>query len=241
MALTWRVLLSHFMTMHISPSQCPLQPWIVQAQAHVSGGAWPNQELFQFLHSALPMVVGRTFDHRAVIHRWIAASHVRPGGLPPPLVLFVPLCVVYQRPRLPIVLECARCFLPCSRLMAVTEHVMPGLFPCLADLWHVASSCHVSIGDPDVAKEGFSCPCYAAATRVAASLNSRVASLCHLTMWHVWVDCWLQPPLPRALKLVRERNSLSMSAQRSAMLGTLIPKSTEQQEPCPDGLVGSAG
>ena len=40
-----------------------------------------------------------------------------------------------------------RCFLPCSHLMAVTEHVMPGLFPCLADLWRVARTSQ-TLGSP---------------------------------------------------------------------------------------------
>ena len=183
--------------------------------------------------------------------------------------------LTYPEQILPIVLECARCFLPCSHLMAVTEQVMPGLFPCLADLWHVAYTSQtlglpasldtqpglllftveapqpywpaavVSIGDPEVA-EGWRVSLANAAQRQqegrtrllarrdiappdtpqtiaqlppACSPHSRAASLCRLA---TWVDCWLQPPLPRALQLVPVRNSSSMSAHRSGMLGTQI-------------------
>ena len=64
-----------------------------QAQAHVPGGAWPNQELFQFLHSVLPatitpgtevmLVVGRAFDHHAVMRpcvRFIRGPHLPWSG-----------------------------------------------------------------------------------------------------------------------------------------------------------------
>ena len=36
--------------------------------------------------------------------------------------------------------ECARCFLPSSHILVVTERVMPGLFPNLADLWQIIST-----------------------------------------------------------------------------------------------------
>ena len=124
-----------------------------QAESHVPCDALPSPSLFEFMQAAIPaqvvpateaiLVVGSAFDHLAVMSRWIAAGHVCSSGSPPPLVIFVPLCAVYQRGTpglaqvLPIVLECARCFLPNSHILAVTEHIMPGLFPHLADLWQV--------------------------------------------------------------------------------------------------------
>ena len=44
-------------------------------------------------------------------------------------------------------MECARCFLPSSHILVVTERVMPGLFPNLADLWQIISTSQ-SLGVP---------------------------------------------------------------------------------------------
>ena len=44
-------------------------------------------------------------------------------------------------------LECARCFLPNSHILVVTERIMPGLFPHLADLWQVVCTTR-SLGSP---------------------------------------------------------------------------------------------
>ena len=84
------------------------------------------------------LVVGSAFDHHVL--QWIApaACHI---------------CAIYQRGTpglaqvLPIVLKCARCFLPNSHILAVTEHIMPGLFPHLADLWRVVRTTR-SLGSP---------------------------------------------------------------------------------------------
>ena len=92
------------------------------------------------------VVVGHNFHHQAAISRWLSVGHTCSAGSPPPFILFVPVCAVYEGVRpiasqvLPQVMECARCFLPSSHILVVTERVMPGLFPNLADLWQIIST-----------------------------------------------------------------------------------------------------
>ena len=133
-----------------------LENALQRARKRVVEGAWPNEDLFHYVDQVLPaqvtpwteviVVVGHNFQHQ-----------VRVGFLwGIPLVLFVPVCAVYEEVYpcasqvLPQVMECARCFLPSSHIFAVTERVMPGLFPNLADLWQIISTSQ-SLGVPGAA------------------------------------------------------------------------------------------
>ena len=133
-----------------------LEDALQRARERVVEGAWPNDDLFHYVDQILPaqvapwteviVVVGHNFHHQAAISRWLSVGHTCSAGSPPPLVLFVPVCAVYEGVHpvasqvLPQVMECARCFLPSSHILVVTERVMPGLFPNLADLWQIISA-----------------------------------------------------------------------------------------------------
>ena len=133
-----------------------LEDALQRARERVVEGAWPNDDLFHYVDQILPaqvtqwteviVVVGHNFHHQAAISRWLSVGHTCSAGSPPPLVLFVPVCAVYEGVHpvasqvLPQVVECARCFLPSSHSLVVTERVMPGLFPNLADLWQIIST-----------------------------------------------------------------------------------------------------
>ena len=130
-----------------------LEDALQRARERVVEGAWPNEDLFHYVDQVLPaqvtpwteviVVVGHNFQHQAAISRWLSVGHTCSAGSPP-LVLFVPVCAVYEgvypcaSQVLPQVMECARCFLPSSHILVVTERVMPGLFPNLADHIHLA-------------------------------------------------------------------------------------------------------
>ena len=136
-----------------------LEDALQRARERVVEGSWPNDDLFHYVDQILPaqvtpwteviVVVGHNFHHQAAISRWLSVGHTCSAGSPPPLVLFVPVCAVYEgvypgaSQVLPQVMECARCFLPSSHILVVTERVMPGLFPNLADLWQIISGCRV--------------------------------------------------------------------------------------------------
>ena len=142
-----------------------LEDALQRARERVVDGAWPNEDLFHYMDQELAaqvapwtevtVVVGHNFQHQAAILHWLSVGHTCSDGSPPSLVLFVLVCAVYEgvypcaSQVLPQVMECARCFLPSSHILAVIERVMPGLFPNLADLWQIISTSH-SLGVPGI-------------------------------------------------------------------------------------------